>query len=338
MEIGEGRYGWARRNKTRRAAVQRHDEWRSAVSVFDIAAVLIAVAAVSGYVNHRLLHLPPTSGTLLVALVSSIIVLVLEHVVPSIQLQAEIRRFLGQIDFNQTLMHGLLCFLLFAGALHVDLGGLLDYRWTIAALSTVGVVLSVLIVGTLTWLVLDILGLPERLLVCLTFGALISPTDPVAVMGLLKELRAPRSLEAQIAGESLFNDGVGVVPPSGLLSAVHMARVPASTRNCVRLANVARSLTAISLRCCRGRGSKHHNHTHARTRRFDDLVSRRDLIKWELLDDRHSLHPERSASLVARAAFSLSAGAKSSLPRKSMRMFLKSSSQNGMAGVSTLVA
>src|SRR3954462_5919615 len=124
----------------------------SAVSAFDIAAVLIAVAAVSGYVNHRLLRLPPTSGTLLVALVSSLIVIGVERVVPGIQLQADIQRFLGQIDFNQTLMHGLLCFLLFAGALHVDLGGLLDYRWTIAALSTVGVVLSVMIVGTLTWL------------------------------------------------------------------------------------------------------------------------------------------------------------------------------------------
>ena len=128
------------------------------MSAFDIAAVLIAVAAVSGYVNHRLLRLPPTSGTLLVALVSSLIVIVLERLVPSIQLQADIQRFLGQIDFNQTLMHGLLCFLLFAGALHVDLGGLLDHRWTIAALSTVGVVLSVAIVGTLTWLVLDMLG------------------------------------------------------------------------------------------------------------------------------------------------------------------------------------
>lgn len=188
------------------------------MSAFDIAAVLIAVAAISGYVNHRLLRLPPTSGTLLVALVSSLIVIALERIVPSIHLQADIQRFLGQIDFNQTLMHGLLCFLLFAGALHVDLGGLLDHRWTIAALSTIGVLLSVAIVGTLTWLVLDLLGLHQPLLVCFTFGALISPTDPVAVMGLLKELHAPRSLEAQIAGESLFNDGVGVVVFLGLAS------------------------------------------------------------------------------------------------------------------------
>ena len=188
------------------------------MSVFDIAAILITVAAVSGYVNHRLLRLPSTSGTLLVALVSSLIVVVLEHFVPSLQLQSDIERFLGQIDFNQTLMHGLLCFLLFAGALHVDLGGLLDHRWTIAALSTVGVLLSVAVVGTLTWFALDLLGLHQSLLVCFTFGALISPTDPVAVMGLLKELHAPASLEAQIAGESLFNDGVGVVVFLGLAS------------------------------------------------------------------------------------------------------------------------
>lgn len=181
------------------------------MNAFDIAAVLIAVAAVSGYINHRVLHLPPTGGTLFIALVSSLIVIVLERVAPGIHVEADIERFLGQIDFNQTLMHGLLCFLLFAGALHVDLGGLLDHRWTIGALATVGVMLSVAVVGTLTWLMLDLLGVPQPLLVCLTFGALISPTDPVAVMGLLKELRAPASLEAQIAGESLFNDGVGVV-------------------------------------------------------------------------------------------------------------------------------
>jgi CPA1 family monovalent cation:H+ antiporter len=193
------------------------------VSVFDIAAILIAVAAVSGYVNHRLLHLPSTSGTLLVALVSSLVVVVLEQFVPGLRLQADIEGFLGQIDFNDTLMHGLLCFLLFAGALHVDLGGLLDHRWTIAALSTVGVLISVAVVGTLTWLVLDLLGLHQSLMVCLTFGALISPTDPVAVMGLLKELRAPASLEAQIAGESLFNDGVGVVVFLGLASLANLS-------------------------------------------------------------------------------------------------------------------
>jgi CPA1 family monovalent cation:H+ antiporter len=185
---------------------------------------------VSGYINHRFLHLPSTSGTLLIALVSSLIVIVLERAVPGIHVQADIERFLGQIDFNQTLMHGLLCFLLFAGALHVDLGGLLDHRWTIGALATVGVMLSVAVVGTLTWLMLNLLDVGQPFLVCLTFGALISPTDPVAVMGLLKELRAPASLEAQIAGESLFNDGVGVVVFLGLASMANLsAAVPSDT-------------------------------------------------------------------------------------------------------------
>jgi CPA1 family monovalent cation:H+ antiporter len=138
-------------------------------------------------------------------------VVVIEQVVPAVQLRPAVERFVGQIDFDQTLMHGLLCFLLFAGALHVDLEGLVNHRWTIAALSTIGVLLSVVVVGVLTWAVFELIGLHQRLLVCLTFGALISPTDPIAVMGLLKELHAPRSLEAQIAGESLFNDGVGVV-------------------------------------------------------------------------------------------------------------------------------
>ena len=181
------------------------------MTIFDIAAILIAIAAISGYLNHRLLHLPQTSGTLLIALVSSLVVLAVERLVPDVHLQAGVEDFLGRIDFDQTLMHGLLCFLLFAGALHVDLEGLISNRWTIGLLSTMGVLLSTAIVGLLTWLVFSLLGFRLDLFVCLTFGALISPTDPIAVMGLLKELRAPRSLEAQIAGESLFNDGVGVV-------------------------------------------------------------------------------------------------------------------------------
>jgi CPA1 family monovalent cation:H+ antiporter len=181
------------------------------MSVFDVAAILIAVAAVSGYVNHRLLRLPATSGTLLVALASSLVVVVLESVAPGFHLGAAVGGFVGRIDFDQTLIHGLLCFLLFAGALHVDLDGLIDNRWTIGLLSTIGVLLSTTIVGLLTWLSLRFFGMGLGLFVCLTFGALISPTDPIAVMGLLKEIHAPRSLEAKIAGESLFNDGVGVV-------------------------------------------------------------------------------------------------------------------------------
>jgi CPA1 family monovalent cation:H+ antiporter len=197
--------------------------------LFDVAAILITVAAISGYINHRLLRLPQTSGTLLVALISSLAVVAVERLLPGAQLQHDVEGFLQHIDFDATLMRGLLCFLLFAGALHVDLEELVDNRWTIGVLSTIGVLLSTAIVGLLTWLVFRLIGIGLDLFVCLTFGALISPTDPVAVMGLLKELHAPRSLEAQIAGESLFNDGVGVVVFLALASMANLTSGPASS-------------------------------------------------------------------------------------------------------------
>ena len=178
---------------------------------FDIAAVLAVIAATCGYVNHRLLRLPATTGTLAVALVSSIALLFADRVFASLGLADAAAAFLSAIDFNETLMHGMLSFLLFAGALHVDLAGLLKNKWTIGILSTVGVMVSTAIVGLLTWRGFALVGTSVPFVVCLAFGALISPTDPIAVMGLLKELRAPRDLEAEIAGESLFNDGIGVV-------------------------------------------------------------------------------------------------------------------------------
>ncbi len=183
---------------------------------FDVAAVLIAIAAVAGYVNHRVLRLPATSGTLAVALLSSFVVVAAEAVFPGVR--GDIAGFLGRIDFNETLMHGMLCFLLFAGALHVDLEGLLEHKWTIAALSTVGVLLSTAVIGLLTWWMFALIDQRVPFVACLILGAIISPTDPIAVMGLLKELKAPASLEAQIAGESLFNDGVSVVVFFALLS------------------------------------------------------------------------------------------------------------------------
>lgn len=181
------------------------------MNVFDLASILIAVAAVSGYLNRRFLRLPLASGTLAVALVSSLAALAADRIVPELHVQADITRFLSHIDFNATLMRGLLSFLLFAGALHLDLDALLENRWTIGALATIGVLVSTAMVGGLMWWVFALFGGGTTLLTCLVFGALISPTDPVAVIGLLKDLRGPRSLEAQIAGEALFNDGVAVV-------------------------------------------------------------------------------------------------------------------------------
>jgi monovalent cation:H+ antiporter, CPA1 family len=180
------------------------------MNAFDVAAIVVTVAAASGYINHRLVRLPATTGTLVVALVCSGVVVLIDQIAPDRHIGTAIARFAGAVDFERILLQGMLCFLLFAGALNVELEALVNSRWTIIALATVGLVVSTVVVGVVTYLVFGLLKLPAPLSVCLTFGALISPTDPIAVLGLLKDLHAPRELEAQIAGESLFNDGIGV--------------------------------------------------------------------------------------------------------------------------------
>jgi CPA1 family monovalent cation:H+ antiporter len=197
------------------------------VTGFDIAAILVVIAAASGYINHRFLRLPATSGTLVVALASSLIVVAADAWLPAFRLRESLNAFLSSIDFNETLMRGMLAFLLFAGALHLDLDGLLEHKWTIAALATAGVVLSTAIVAGLTWWVFQRVGVDIAFDVCLAFGALISPTDPIAVMGLLKEMRAPRYLESLIAGESLFNDGIAVAVFFGIVAIAGLSRADA---------------------------------------------------------------------------------------------------------------
>lgn len=118
---------------------------------------------------------------------------------------------LRSIDFSEVLMQGMLSLLLFAGALHVDLSELRAYRWQIGVLAVFGTFASTCVVGAVLWWALPWVGLPLPLLACLLFGALISPTDPIAVLGILKSAGAPKNLELVITGESLFNDGVGVV-------------------------------------------------------------------------------------------------------------------------------
>ena len=171
--------------------------------------ILICLAALFSYVNHRLLKLPMTIGLMAVALVFSLILLALGKL--GLGVEAEAQRFIGAIDFNEALMHGMLGFLLFAGALHVKLDELLDLKWVIGTLAVIGTILSSLLIGGLSYVVFALVGLPLPFLYCLLFGALISPTDPIAVMGVLKQARLPKALEMKIVGESLFNDGVGVV-------------------------------------------------------------------------------------------------------------------------------
>ena len=171
--------------------------------------ILICLAALFSYVNHRLLKLPMTIGLMAVALAFSLILLVLGKL--GLGIEAEAQRFMMGIDFNEALMHGMLGFLLFAGALHVKLDELLDRKWVVGTLAVAGTILSSVVIGLLGYVLFDWEGLPLSCLYCLLFGALISPTDPIAVMGVLRQARLPKALEMKIVGESLFNDGVGVV-------------------------------------------------------------------------------------------------------------------------------
>ena len=180
--------------------------------IFNTAAVLLGLAAVFAYFNARVLRLPSSIGLMLQALGLSIVVM-LGHLVPHTELGVfdAARGLVRSIDFDDTLLNGLLGYLLFAGALHVNLSDLRRQGWPVAILATVGVLASTFLVGAGMWLLLPWLGLDLPFIYCLLFGSLIAPTDPIAVLATLKRLGAPREIATKVAGESLFNDGVGVV-------------------------------------------------------------------------------------------------------------------------------
>ncbi|MEO8048097.1 MAG: sodium:proton antiporter [Nitrospirota bacterium] len=179
------------------------------MSFIHTITILICLAAVFSYVNHHFFKLPKTIGLMAISLVMSLVVVALGKL--DLGIDTEAKQFITGIDFNEALMHGMLGCLLFAGALHVNLSELLDQKWVVGTLASVGVVLSTLITGSLGFYLFNFIGLDLPLIYCLLFGALIAPTDPIAVMGILKEARLPKPLEIKIIGESLFNDGVGVV-------------------------------------------------------------------------------------------------------------------------------
>jgi monovalent cation:H+ antiporter, CPA1 family len=184
------------------------------MELFDIIAVLLTLAALFSYINHRWFRLPTTIGLMVISLLFSLALIGLGFFVPAIEQRAD--AIIVSIDFNETLMHGMLGFLLFAGALHINLKDLASQRWMIATLASVGVLVSTFLIAGMAWGALLLVGVEMRFIYCLLFGALISPTDPIAVLAILKQAGAPKSLETKIAGESLFNDGVGVVIFLGL--------------------------------------------------------------------------------------------------------------------------
>lgn len=175
----------------------------------EIITITIVLAALFAYINHRLIKWPPTIGIMVLSLISSILLVLLGNFRPLLSEKAI--QLANSVDFQDILMNFMLSFLLFAGAIHIDAGKLKRERWPVILLATIGILISTFLVGGLTWYLFQLFAFPIPFIYCLLFGSLISPTDPIAVMGILKEARIPSSLEVKIAGESLFNDGVAVV-------------------------------------------------------------------------------------------------------------------------------
>jgi len=215
--------------------------------MLDIAATCLVVTALLAYMNYRFVRLPTTIGVMAIALVLSLVIVALDVAGVSHALRTYEESLLRSIDFSDVLMQGMLSLLLFAGALHVDLSELKALRWPVASLALIGTMVSTLIVGYGLWAALPWVGLELPFMYCLLFGALISPTDPIAVMGILKSAGAPKNLEHVMAGESLFNDGVGVVVFALLLGVLGSGSAPTTGSALALLAREAGGGIAFGL-------------------------------------------------------------------------------------------
>jgi len=193
--------------------------------MLDIIAIFLCITAVLAYLNRRYVGLPSAIGVMGIALGLSLLNMAFDalgfHALHTLE-----QSLVESIDFSELLMQGMLSLLLFAGALHVDLSELRAYKWQVASLAVVGTTLSTLFIGFGLWALLSLTELQLPLSHCLVFGALISPTDPIAVMGILKSAGAPHSVELVISGESLFNDGVSVVLFSLIVAMIASGETP----------------------------------------------------------------------------------------------------------------
>lgn len=181
------------------------------MSLLETLALLLTLSAVFGYINHRYLKLPHTIGLMVMALFASAMIVAIDYILPQYHISANIQTALKQVDFYALVMNGMLSVLLFAGAVHVNLSDLYERKYSIALMASFGLILSTFFIGISVYYILQWVGFAIPFIWALIFGALISPTDPVAVLGILKTVNIPRSLKAKISGESLFNDGIGVV-------------------------------------------------------------------------------------------------------------------------------
>ena len=180
-----------------------------AMELFHVISVIIVLSALFGYLNSRFIRLPNTIGLMVIAILFTLLLLASSFVNNTLLDTA--RGLIGGVDFEKVLMEIMLGFLLFAGAMHTNFDQLRVQRWPVLVFSTLGVLASTFLVGAATYFLFPLLGFSPKFIYCLLFGALISPTDPIAVLGILKKAGVPKKLETKIVGESLFNDGVGVV-------------------------------------------------------------------------------------------------------------------------------
>ena len=175
----------------------------------DTISILLSITAISSYLNHRVIKLPKSIGITITTMLFSLLLLLIGT------MSSDISNFtdslIDSVQFNETFLHGMLGFLLFAGSLHINIVELKKHKFVIALLATFGVLLSSIFIGYSTYYISNYFGIDISIKNCLIFGALISPTDPIAVLGILKRINAPKALEVRIAGEALFNDGMGIV-------------------------------------------------------------------------------------------------------------------------------
>jgi len=179
------------------------------MALYNAFAVITVLAAIFGYINYRFIKLPGTIGIMIISLLLSLFIILLGEIKPV--LFDQITRLIKSIDFYTVLMKIMLSFLLFAGAFHIDGRSMKAEGLSILAFATIGTLISTFAVGILFYAICALLHFPVGFLYCLLFGALISPTDPIAVLSILRQAHIPGSLETKINGESLFNDGVAIV-------------------------------------------------------------------------------------------------------------------------------
>ncbi len=196
------------------------------MSIITITSILVTFCAIFSYINYRFIKLPTTIGIMVMALVVSSLIMVTPLF--GIDILPQVHEIMSGIDFSEALLHGMLSFLLFAGALHVDWKTLRNQKYIISFMALVGTVLSTALVGVVVYHLFPALGFNISFIHALLFGALISPTDPIAVMAILKKAGVPKTLETKVVGESLFNDGVAVVIFLALLGIAAHGEVSAS--------------------------------------------------------------------------------------------------------------